>query len=136
MQNCKTSAGTAAKQSSKRSLLVRSALLLAILLLSAVFCQAQITTDSTWKVAADSCWWEKRIDTIQTDFVIIVDENNFVKKQKVDFIVHEYETQKCKGFVILFLTPNRNDIFLLDNKPVEVLLYRPKGQRMLVGNSR
>lgn len=106
------------------------------MLLAAVFCQAQITNDSTWKVAADSCWWEKRSDTIQTDFVIIVDENNFVKKQKVDFIVHEYETQKCKGFVISFLTPNRNDIFLLDNKPVEVLLYRPKGKQMLVGNSR
>jgi len=41
MQNCKTSAGTAAEKRPKSSLLARSALLLAILMLVAVFCKAQ-----------------------------------------------------------------------------------------------
>ena len=152
-----TSAGTAAQQSPKCSWFARYALLLAIPMLSAVFpCQAQITIDSSWKVATDSsikfssnylstslslkdsCWWTKRIDTMQVDFVITVDENNFVKKQKADFMIHKYELKDCKYSANgLYFSPKRNDIFLLDGKPVEVLLYRPKNQYgILVGNSR
>jgi len=153
MLNRITSAGTATQKSSKCSLFVRP-LLLAMLLLSAVFCQAQIG-DSTWKVATDSsiklssnylstsiaykdsCWWQPRTDTVKVDFVITVDENGFVKKQKTDFIIHQYEEKKCEGFGISFYTPNRNDTFLLNGKSVEVLLYRPKNKYgVLVGNSR
>ena len=43
MQNCKTSAGTAAQKSYKCSLLARLPLLLAILLLCAVSSQAQVS---------------------------------------------------------------------------------------------
>lgn len=153
MFNKNSSAGTAAQKRSKCSLLVGRPLLLAILLLSAVFCQAQIG-DTTWKAATDSniklsgnylygsiaykdsCRWQLRIDTVNVDFVITVDENGFVKKQKVDFIIHQYEEKQCEGVGISFYTPNRNDSFLLKREPVEVLLYRPKGQNMLVGNSR
>jgi hypothetical protein len=146
------SAGTAAEKCSKCSVLAGRPLLLAILLLSAVCCQGQITTDSTWKVATDSsinlsnslgylkdsCWWTTKVDTIQTDFVITVDENNFVKKQRTDFIIHKYEKKDCQYSVFGFWAQNlRNDIYLLDGKPVEVLLYRPKNQYgVLVGNSR
>jgi len=149
------SAGTTVEKRSKRSFFARLPLLLAILLLSAVFCQAQITTDSTWKQLAtdssikfstglgsfsmkDSCWWTPKVDTIQTDFVITVDENNFVKKQRTDFIIHKYERKDCQYSVMGFWAQNtRNDIYLLDGKSVEVLLYRPKNQYgVLVGNSR
>ena len=144
------SAGTAAQKRSKCSLLARLPLLLAILLLSAVCCQAQITkdspiaTDSSIKLSnyytgslsiKDSTWFEKHIDTIKTYFVIIVDSNNFVKKVPCDFIVHKYEREQHSGYR-LWIYRNRNDTFLLNNIPVEVLLYRPKGEQMLVGNSR
>ena len=45
MLNCKTSARTAAQQSSKRSLLFRPAALAAILLLAAVFSSCKIESD-------------------------------------------------------------------------------------------
>ena len=46
MQNCKSSARTTAKQSSKSSLLFRQPCILAMLLLCAVYCQAQSTFDT------------------------------------------------------------------------------------------
>jgi len=86
----------------------------------------------------DSCWWTNKVDTIQTDFVITVDENNFVKKQRTDFIVHIYEIKDCQYSAMRLWPGNtRNDIYLLNGKSVEVLLYRPKNQYgVLVGNSR
>ena len=145
------SAGTAAKKRSKCSLFARMPLLLAILMLSAVFCRAQ--TDSSGiglkfttsiygnsgllASQKDSTWYEKHLDTIKTDFVIIVDSNNFVKKVRCDFIVHKFEQERHSGIWINSLLNNRNDTFLLNNKPIEVLLYRPKDERwLLVGNSR
>lgn len=123
--------------------------LLVLGLLLTNFCQAQKNKDSlklkflesgvynttTPLTFKDSCWWTKKIDTIKIDFVIVVDENNFVKKQKADFIIHEYEKKDCT-VVLTFNQPYRNDVFLLNNKPIEVLLYKPKGQNMLLGNSR
>lgn len=86
----------------------------------------------------DSCWWNKKSDTIKTDFVIIVDENNFVKKERTDLIIHNYEVKDCKYSGIgLWKQDTRNDIYLLNGKPVEVLLYRIKDKYgTLVGNSR
>lgn len=152
MLNRKMSAGTAAQKRSKCSILAGRPLLLAILLLSAVFCQAQYSdtaltsthgiqfttgtsrADSSFFIK-DSTWYEKHIDTIKTDFVIIVDSNNFVKKVRCDFIIHKYEREQHSGYR-LWVDRNRNDTFLLNGNPVEVLLYRPKGEQMLVGNSR
>jgi hypothetical protein len=120
-----------------------------ILLLFGVCCQAQITslyksdsirlplqayTQGTLSIK-DSSWYEKHIDTIKTDFVIIVDSNNFVKKVRCNFIVHKYEQEQHSGYG-LWNNRNKNDTFLLNNTPVEVLLYRPKGEQMLIGNSQ
>ena len=149
MFNKNSSAGTAAQKRSKCSLSARLPLLLAILMLSAVCCQAQITINDSVATTAnikaltglsinDSCWYEQRNDTIKVDFVVVVDSNDFVKKKKVDFIVRKYQSKKC-----LFLNTGydflqeRIDTFLLDNKPVEVLLYKTKGTNyLLLGNSR
>jgi hypothetical protein len=132
--------------------------LLLVILLCVVFCQGQpdssyytklhkLLNDTSWQKTSgfssaisykDSCWWSNKIDTIQTDFVIIVDENNFVKKQRADFIVHKYENKDCQYLQVGFWAQiTRNDVYLLDGKPVEVLLYRPKNQYgVLVGNSQ
>jgi hypothetical protein len=91
-------------------------------------------------VQKDSCWWTKKVDTIPTDFVITVDENNFVKKQRTDFIVHKYEVKDCSLFHIYGLWNQliRNDIYLLDGEPVEVILYKQKGENrnLIIGNSK
>lgn len=166
MKNCKTSVGTAAQKSSKRSWLFRSALLLAIPMLSAVYSvKAQEKESQLDKITdyiklksdsitsgvtfysnnhrllqiKDSCWWVNKIDTIKTEFVILIDENNFVKKQRADFIVHKYEIEECQyrtnGF---YMQPKRNEVMLLNNLPVEILLYKSKRREgmLLVGNSR
>ena len=117
--------------------------LLLISILSTLFCQAQ--TDSLYMhldtsyfssstLIKDSCWWVTHTDTVKVDFVIIVDENNFVKKQKADYIIRKFDVKECTG--INWYTPNRNEVFLLKNKPIEVLLYKPKGRDMLIGNIR
>lgn len=64
MFNKNSSAGTAAQKSSKSSLLVRSALLLAILLLSAVYCQAQTDLFDFYKLSG-------KIDTVNRYYVNI-----------------------------------------------------------------
>lgn len=134
---------------------MKKIIILTIVFVSTVSCQAQLDTALTsthgiylatgitdsllhFTAIKDSVWYEKHIDTIKTDFVIIVDSNNFVKKIRCDFIVHKYEELQHSGYRLWassFYT-NRNDTFLLNNNPVEVLLYRPKGEQTLIGNSR
>lgn len=120
---------------------------LSIMLVLIYSCQAQIDTSklhftsselaTSFYSSPDSCWWTKKTDTIQTDFIITVDENNFIKKQKTDFIVHHYEIKDCLYSVRgLWLQNTRNDIYLADGKSVEILLYRPKGNNILIGNSK
>lgn len=97
------------------------------------------STSSSLIVQKDSCWWTKKADTIPTDFVIIVDENNFVKKQRTDFIIHKYEIKDCSLYKYfgLWNQNTRNDVYLLNGEAVEVLLYRQKGQNrsLVIGNS-
>lgn len=157
-----TSARTADQKSFKCLLLFRHAVPLAILMLSTVFCKGQSDTLSSYlkkfesnliasekdsagyryvphvETIKDSTWYVPRIDTIKTDFVIIVDVNDFVKKVRCDFLVHKYEQKQYSGYRLWVNSffPNRNDTFFVNNKPVEVLLYRPKGEQMLVGNIR
>lgn len=89
--------------------------------------------------AKDSCWWTKKVDTIPTDFVIIVDENDFVKKQRIDFIVHKYEVKDCYLYNTygLWVENTRNEVYLLNGEPAEILLYRQKGENrsLVIGNS-
>lgn len=105
-------------------------------------CKGQFTKDSsdihfTGTIASpdsasfmtikDSCWWNKKSDTIKTDFVIIVDENNFVKKERTDLIIHNYEIKDCQYSAVSFWNQNtKNDVYLLDGKPVEVLFIELK----------
>lgn len=128
MQNRKQSAGTAAQKRSISSFILRSVLLLAIPMLSAVYSvKAQQKESQLDKVTdyiklksdslstftfRDSCWWVKKIDTIKTDFVILIDENNFVKKQRADFIVHKYEIEECQFRVNgSYMQPKRNEYY-------------------------
>jgi hypothetical protein len=149
MFNRNSSAGTAAEKRSKCSLLARLPLLLAILLLSAVYCQAQITINDSLATSAniksltglslnDSCWYESKRDTVNVDFIITIDENNFVKKEKVDYIIHKYQSKKCRFYNVGYdFSQSRIDTFLVNNKPVEILLYKPKEfNYLLVGNIR
>lgn len=117
----------------------------------ASFCNAQKQKDTSGLIAGtafsvdttfasylkDSCWSEHHIDTIQVDFVIIVDKNNFVKKERVPFIVDKYDIKNCK--MTIWDYRKLNETFLLNGKPTEVLLYRRKDNlpgSLNVGNSR
>lgn len=102
---------------------------------SIIFSGHILSTGSPFE-AKDSCWWDKRIDTIKTDFIITVDENNFVKKYKTDFVIHEYETKNCKFTQMSFYSGGkRNEIYVVNGEQVQVLLYRPKDKYgALVGN--
>ena len=63
MQNCKTSARTTAKQSSKSSLLFGQPCILAMLLLCAVYCQAQ--TKIEWGKSYTKKEYDAMIDSIK-----------------------------------------------------------------------
>lgn len=119
------------------------------LLLCSGICKGQSLNDSlsTYYVGSvsssiilnDSCWWTKKVDTILTDFVVIVDENSFVKKQRADFIIHQYEVKECNYNVLSrWMQNTRNEVYLLNGGPVEVLMYRRKGDynNLVLGNSQ
>lgn len=86
-------------------------------------------------VLKDSCSWVQKVDSIKVDFAITVDSNGFVRKQKADLLVRRYEAEQCR-YMMTFYKPVQNEVFMLNGVPVEVLMYKPKGQQMLVGNSR
>ena len=96
------------------------------------------TTSGSFYTQKDSTWYVSRTDTIKTDFAIVVDSNNFVKKVSCPFLLHKYDEfhHSDFGLWVNSFESNRNDTFMLNNKPIEVLLYKPKGEPILVGNSR
>lgn len=102
------------------------------------FATGTLIADSSFFLK-DSCWTVKHIDTIQVDFLITVNSNNFIKKERADYIIHKYETKVCRytqyGF---YPTPKENEVFLLNGKPIEVLLYKLRGDfnSLMVGNSK
>lgn len=79
--------------------------------------------------------WVEKVDSIKVDFAITVDANGFVRKQKAELLVRTYEADHCGSIHFYHYQKIRNDVFMLNGVPVEVLLYKPKGQQILVGNS-
>lgn len=111
---------------------IRPMSIVVILLLSAV---AHAQDGHSLLLLKDSCSWVQKVDSIKVDFAIVVDSNGFVRKQKVDLLVRRYEAKEC-GYWAMLNPQVQNDVFMLNGVPVEVLLYKPKGKQMLVGNSR
>ena len=100
MLNCKTSAGTAAQQRSKSSLLFRPAALAAILLLCAVFVQAQTKNYKDRKICTDSAMFtgKKNHGKFHCTASMVVREYSTGKKDTIAwmpamqmFIGDEYE---------------------------------------------
>lgn len=115
-------------------------ILIALFVLLSEISFGQNIIDTSSVFIKDSCWNEKHIDTIPIYFVITVDSNNFVKKERADFIVDKYEMKRCKvadGFGF-YAELKLNEMFLLNGKNVEVLLYRKKEEpySLTIGNSQ
>jgi hypothetical protein len=74
----------------------------------------------------DSCWWQKKIDSIQVDYILIADSSGSVRKQEADLLVRRYEVEQC-AFVLYPRTKVQNEVYLLNNVPVDIIYFRRKG---------
>ncbi len=81
-----------------------------------------------WGKQRDSCWWVDKTDTIEVEYVVLVQPDGLLCRSKPNRVVHQYKFQQCdwSSWTISGRFPRMEDRYFIDGKLVELFMYRTK----------